>query len=766
MSNPTATGVQVPASGNPSFQQSQPPVPSGGTTANLPSGHASLYVGDLDDNVTEAMIYDKFSPIGSISSIRVCRDMITRKSLGYAYVNFSSPAEAEKAIDALNFDVLNNRQMRIMWSQRDPSLRKSGVGNLFIKNLDKDIVVRDLYDTFSTIGNILSCKITTDEKGVSKGYGFVHFASKEAAETAIKKLHGMSLKGKTVYVAHFVPKSQRSTQGSGDPQFNNVFIKNFGEDMTDEKLKEIFAEFGEITSHIVMKNDDGSSRGFGFVCFKEPGQAQQAVQLKNGSDYNGRTLYVGRAIKKADRMEQLRSQFDRKKTDKSSRYAVGVNLYVKNLDDSIDDDALRKEFAQHGNITSVKVMRDQYGRSKGFGFVCFTYPDEATKAVTEMNGKLVGGKPLYVALAQRKEERHAHLQTQIAHRQLGLRGAIPSSFQAATLISGGMNHVFQNPQMGPSLGMYNPFTGPPMTGAHNPNMNPGSRFYPPFNSGAMYSNLGMQPRQPLPRWGNVNPANAPAPGAPQPGIRPPGNMVGFPQSMMRPMTLPQTGLQQRFMGPPPSGQGNFPGQAQQPPSGAPRGTSIAASQSTAVMQMSMNSQVGPANQPRMSGPTPNVGNASGLSGQVQYAMTARNIQPSTQQQAAPVNPSTGGTPANRGPPSQPVAQAPPGVDGVSLELLPMEKFVALVQNADPAGQKQFLGEKLYSIIKQWHPDAVGKLTGMLLEIDNRELLGMIMDHRDDMPASTLRKKVDSALQVLENSKHLPKDSLDHPKGGE
>jgi len=371
-------------------------------TPASPYQSASLYVGDLDPTVTESLLFEIFKSVGTVASIRVCRDAITRHSLGYAYVNFTNYVDAERALDTLNYTPIKGRPCRIMWSHRDPSLRKSGQGNVFIKNLDKSIDNQALYDTFSDFGNILSCKVVTDSKGNSKGYGFVHYESKEAADQAINKVHGMLLNGKIVYVGPFIPKKER-IPGSDPDRYTNLYIKNLDINYTEEDLRRDFEVFGTVQSAVLMKNQKGT---VAFVNYENHEDAKKAVDALNGKRLGGseREIYVARAQKKGERDSMLKKLRD----ERAQKYQ-GVNLYVKNLDDSVNDPKLQEAFANFGGITSCKVMVDEKGNSRGFGFVCFSKADEASRAINEMNGSMLEGKPIYVALAERKELRRAKL---------------------------------------------------------------------------------------------------------------------------------------------------------------------------------------------------------------------------------------------------------------------------------------------------------------------------------------------------------------------
>lgn len=369
---------------------------------------ASLYVGDLDPQVSEALLFEIFNAVGPVASVRVCRDAATRRSLGYAYVNFHRVDDAELALDTMNFKSIRNKPCRIMWSHRDPSLRKSGSGNIFIKNLAKTIDNKILYDTFSVVGQILSCKVAMNAKGESLGYGFVHYQTESDAAAAIKNINGMMIQENKVIVTAFKSKEERG--GTNKFKFTNVYVKNLPKGCSEEKANEIFGKHGEITSRMIGTDKENPDRVFGFVNFAAPEMAAAAVDALNGTEMDGKKLYVVRAQKKDEREKTLRDKFEQLKVERQKKYA-GVNLYVKNLADDVDDEKLREEFAKFGSITSAKVMMDG-PKSRGFGFVCFSTPEEATKAVNDMNGQMVNNKPLYVALAQRKEVRRAQLSAQ------------------------------------------------------------------------------------------------------------------------------------------------------------------------------------------------------------------------------------------------------------------------------------------------------------------------------------------------------------------
>eukprot|EP01112_Ceratiomyxa_fruticulosa_P017037 TRINITY_DN5240_c0_g1_i2.p1 TRINITY_DN5240_c0_g1~~TRINITY_DN5240_c0_g1_i2.p1 ORF type:complete len:639 (-),score=136.63 TRINITY_DN5240_c0_g1_i2:136-2052(-) len=475
---------------------------------NPPYASASLYVGDLPTDITEANLFEVFNQVGPVASIRVCRDAVTRRSLGYAYVNFHAVVDAERALDALNNTPIKGRPCRIMWSQRDPALRKSGVGNVFIKNLHKSIDHKLLYDTFSAFGNILSCKVVTDDGNSSKGYGFVHFESAESAEKAIQKVNGMFINGQKVYVGYFIARKERVPTDT-EQKFTNVYVKNLDLSVTEDEIRDLFKEFGTVTNSAIMKDSEGKSKGFAFVNFETPEAAKAAVDALNGKELKTKTIYVGRAQKKSEREAELKAKFEQQRSERASKYQ-GVNLYIKNLEDNVEDDRLRAEFSSFGTITSAKVMRDDKNGSRGFGFVCYASPDEATRAVTEMNGKMLGAKPLYVALAQRKDIRKAQLEAQHAQRA---KSGLPTG--------PGMGRLPPGAPLAP--GIYPP--GAPMFYAQPNTGLPGAQImYPPGGQ--------MMPRQrmyPGPQGGYQVPphyvvAPGSAPGSVQqraPGIRGP-----------------------------------------------------------------------------------------------------------------------------------------------------------------------------------------------------------------------------------------------------
>ncbi|KAA8496213.1 Embryonic polyadenylate-binding protein [Porphyridium purpureum] len=660
-----------------------------------PIASASLYVGDLHPDVTEANLFEVFSAVGPVTSIRVCRDMVTRRSLGYAYVNFNSVVDAERALDTMNFfasPATKDKPLRLMWKHRDPNVRRSGQGNVFVKNLDKSIDNKTLYDTFSSFGNIMSCKVMTDEHGESRGYGFVHFETAEAADAAIAEVDKKDIAGKPVSVTHFKSRKEREATGESRSVFTNVFIKNLPESHANEaKLREMFGVYGEITSVFVptvgkqAEEDDSEysteqqggstvgSKGFAFVNFESPEAAAKAVDEMDNKEVEDKVLYVGRAQKKSQRETELRAKYEQAKMERIQKYQ-GVNLFVKNLSDDVTEDRLRQEFMPYGTITSCKVMLDDKGASRGFGFVCFSQPDEATKAVTELNGRILGQKPIYVALAQRKDVRRAQLEAQMA---IGL--SVPG------MVPGG-------PMFGqPGAGMFYPQAGipPELQGAAAAaaagRQGPGAAGSPFLNQQylAAMSRGGPGGPQMMMR-GGMMPSGAPV-------------MYG-----MQPVPGANRNVRQNRQ------RGGMQGGGQPGMGGGPAGPGhpMYANQGMRVNQAVANGRGRPAgNQP-----------------QFKYTATARN--------AAGPGMVPGAVPMYNEQVSQ---QAMVQDMGLTLEML---------ANAPPQQQKTILGERLYPQVFEKNQEFAGKITGMLLEMDNSEILHLL-----ESPEA-LDEKVSEALDAL------------------
>jgi len=277
------SGVQMPASdatNSPQGAAAAAAAAAAGSAPTVPQ-RIALYVGDLAPTVNERTLHQMFSQVAPVQNVRVIRHAITRQSLGYAYVNMHSTADAERCIEMLNYSSLEGRPCRIMFSNRDPSSRRSGKGNLFIKGLPPAFNSKDLHDFFQGygFGEVASCKVALDEEGKSKCYGFVQFRDDDNADKAIEETNGLQLEDHEITVMRYRSKAERGAATA----WNNVFVKNIPKDIDEDALRTMFEVHGAVSNAVVMLDGDGKSKGFGFVCFVEGKAARKAVRALHGA---------------------------------------------------------------------------------------------------------------------------------------------------------------------------------------------------------------------------------------------------------------------------------------------------------------------------------------------------------------------------------------------------------------------------------------------------------------------------------------------------
>merc|ERR1719318_648763 len=238
----------------------------------------SLYIGDLSVKVTGKDLEKKISKVARPVSVKVCLHPKTGLSLGYAYANFDCEEKAEKVLKEFQSSLLLNKPMRIMYYNKKNVDRNSQLwrSNVFVKNLDSDVDNKRLQTAFSAYGQILSCKVETDDRGRSKCFGFVQFKTESSAWKAINDLHGLVINEKELYVC--IKKSVRDRIDEEREVLSGKFleVRNLSPETTNESF---FAMFAEFHAHITCFNLDRKEvDGFRLIVLKRKERAEFKIR--------------------------------------------------------------------------------------------------------------------------------------------------------------------------------------------------------------------------------------------------------------------------------------------------------------------------------------------------------------------------------------------------------------------------------------------------------------------------------------------------------
>jgi len=148
----------------------------------------------------------------------------------------------------------------------------------------------------------------------------------------------------------------------------------------------------------IQRKDDGESRGFGFISFEDIYAAKKAIVALSGF-MTGFGKFLTVSIKKGEEEAAApveafppRGRADQPVGSGSKGMVVtpGATLFVFHLPNDWGEEELHRHFIHFGTLVSVTVMRKNDGESRGFGFLCFQYPESATRAIEGMNGFSTG----------------------------------------------------------------------------------------------------------------------------------------------------------------------------------------------------------------------------------------------------------------------------------------------------------------------------------------------------------------------------------------
>ena len=181
---------------------------------------STLYVGNLDERCTDPLVWELMLQAGPVVNVHLPKDRVTQAHQGYGFVEFASEEDADYAAKIMNQIRVWGKPIRVNKASADrrggPGSLATGEGGqgqgvgaeLFVGNLDGMVDEKTLFETFSRFGPLVAPpKVARDEAtNLSKGYGFISYASFEASDDAIANMHGQYLSNKEITVQYAYKK--------------------------------------------------------------------------------------------------------------------------------------------------------------------------------------------------------------------------------------------------------------------------------------------------------------------------------------------------------------------------------------------------------------------------------------------------------------------------------------------------------------------------------------------------------------------------------
>ena len=338
------------------------------------------------------------------------RNKNNRKPLAMK-VLFKDYESANKCRTEMNLRKLRGKSVRIMWDERDTSIKYNTKNNLFIKGIPKTTTPREVYEYFLQFGDISSCKINEDDFGNHKGYGYITYYNNDDLQKAIDESKNKTIFGtNNIEIEHFQKKNERIIN-SNDNQ--KIYISNFPEKYTESDLTKLCSEFGKVENCNIFL--DNLCKKFGIVKFSSESEAKEALNKLNEKEIEGNKIMVKLFQTKYEHKQYLQNS-----TKRINEENANCNLIIKNIPLIAKEKDLNNIFSKYGNVISVKIeknkieKKDEKGKfelvSKGFGYLSFDNPESARKAMEDLNGKYLPGfeswsRPLIIELFMTKNER-------------------------------------------------------------------------------------------------------------------------------------------------------------------------------------------------------------------------------------------------------------------------------------------------------------------------------------------------------------------------